>query len=552
LTEQAGSLGLVGGTIIQDCYRVISRIGGGGMGAVYMVEHTVSGRLYALKVLHQVAARDPEVIARIHREATTTAIDDEHILEVVDVGKLGNGAPYLVTELLDGRDLGKVLKNKEPMPVVRAVNIATQCCRALGEAHKRGIIHRDIKPQNIFITERTDGSEFVKILDIGIAKIREAAGDMKDGPLNELRITMGPPQYLSIEQMNGVSDIDARTDVYAMGVVLFQMLTGRAPFDASTYAALLMKVVNDPPPSLVELRSDVSPALEQVVHRALAKKREERFASMAELAEALAPFAEFEGASTRTDSNVLFNLVSTSSVWKDRTLSLSARFLSTRALVISGLVGVALGALVFFTHGRREATNATSTDALSQSEPALARRSAETAPGNTALAARPLESGSLSTPASGSAPPKELAAAESNNSVGRSPQTEASSEVAYRKGRPEQLADEPTERKAPRSQQDKRGKPLTNPASRVLASPVIGKREPLVAPMRSVALRNAIRASVTVTFKCESASVIVSVSQRGQTSARVPPESCQVSCTGMGGPVCPSSLSADAVLLEIR
>jgi serine/threonine-protein kinase len=349
--------------VIQDRYRVISRIGQGGTGVVYMVEHTLVGRRYALKVLDDVMSRKPVVVARFHREArAAAAIGDKHIVEVVDMGNLDAGAPYLVMELLEGRDLGDALKDGGPMPIVRALDIATQCCEALGEAHKKGIIHRDIKPENIFLTRERDGSEFVKILDFGISKILEAANDLDTGSLTRTGTAIGTPRYMSIEQVDGFSDVDARTDQYSMGVVLFEMLIGRAPFDAPSYGALVRKVASEPPPSLVDLRADVPPALEQVIHRALAKNRNERFASMEELAQALAPFAELGGAPKLTGPDVAFRRTLTPRVWERPVHDATSRFVSRKMLIASGLIGVALiGALAFaYVHfnGSREATAA--------------------------------------------------------------------------------------------------------------------------------------------------------------------------------------------------
>ncbi len=254
--DVAISDGLIG-TTIQDRYKVISRIGEGGMGVVYEVEHVLIGRRFALKTLSPLLAQDREVIARFHREARAAAtIGDKHIIELSDMGHLPNGSSYIVLELLRGRDLTDELERSGPMPVSRAIKIATQCCRALGKAHEKGIVHRDIKPDNIYLDSRQESPDFVKILDFGISKIREAAVGLESGLKTKTGATIGTPYYMSPEQACGET-VDQRTDIYAMGVVLFQMLMGRVPFIAQTFPMLIVKIMHEPPPSLIELRSDI-------------------------------------------------------------------------------------------------------------------------------------------------------------------------------------------------------------------------------------------------------------------------------------------------------
>jgi serine/threonine protein kinase len=528
VTEQEENIDLVIGTLIQDRYRVISRVGEGGVGVVYMVEHTLVGRRYALKVLRPVLARSPEVIARFHREArAAAAIGDEHIVEIVDMGKLENGSPYLVMELLEGRPLSVELENQTPMPIERAVDIATQCCHALNAAHKKGIVHRDIKPENLFLADRHNGSDFIKILDFGISKVQEAANELNGSALTRTGTAMGTPQYMSVEQVNGFSDIDARTDVYAMGVVLFRMLTGRAPFEAPTYAALVTKVVHDPVPSLVELRPELPLELERVVHRALAKNREERFTSMVELAEALAPFREVGGDPTPTVVELPPARNDTPTVSARRLLGVTSNLWNKRAVVVNGLaVAAILGALLFaFAHARNRNRVTTSTNAVSLSAPTRVLRPANPAPEKPATKTNPLDN-------------------ELNYATKDSHQTAAVSKRVEDKGRSKQPSRKATEHKTAKNQQTQPGKPLVKAVSRALPAPTIAKRGPLVTPTRTVTVRNALRTRVTVTFKCGSAATSASVSPMSQTSAAVPQESCQVSCTGVGRPVCPPLLSA--------
>lgn len=553
MTEQAEDLDLVIGTVIQDRYRVISRIGEGGVGVVYMVEHTLVGRRYALKVLRQMLARNPQVIARFHREArAAAAIGDEHIVEIVDMGKLENGSPYLVMELLEGRPLSVELENPASMPIERAVDIATQCCHALNAAHKKGIVHRDIKPENLFLADRHDGSDFVKILDFGISKVQEAAGELKSSALTRTGTAMGTPQYMSIEQVNGCSDIDARTDVYAMGVVLFRMLTGRAPFEAPTYAALVTKVVHDPLPSLVELRPELPRELERVVLRALAKNREERFPSMEELAEALAPFREISAEPTRTDfiAEPARDDTPTVSALYFRVRRVTSNFWNTKTVMVSGLAGAAILAILFFAfaHPSNRGPVTTGANALSRSGPTRILRPAPPAAESRATKAHPLKNDSISNRTEFV---KGRSATESKYAAKYSQPTAAVSKTGKGKEQSKQPSHVAIARQAPQTQQNTQSKPLAKPVSPVLPSPTVAKRAPLVKPTRTVTLHNVLRSKVTVTFKCGSASTAASVSPRSQISAAVPRESCQVRCTGVGGPVCPPLLSTTTSSFEI-
>lgn len=525
MTAQAEGIGLEVGTVIQDRYVVVSRIGEGRAGVVYRVKHTLLGRHYAFKLLRQGLTQNPDAVTRFYGEASASAaIGDEHIVEIFDMGKLENGEPYLVTELLEGADLGTKLKNEGSLSVARAVNIATQCCRALEKAHKTGVVHRNIKPENIFITERPDGSEFVKILDFGISKIPGVSSQSKDDALTETGTSMGTPQYMSIEQVNGCRDIDTRTDVYAMGVVLFRMLTGCVPFDAPNYTALVTKVASELPPSLVGLRSDLPPALDRVVHRALAKNREERFASMAELAQALAPFADLDGSRALTARGAASTGAITPSVQKRRARAVISGFLSKRALAASALSGTAalLAITLTYANGSREAT---STDALSRSGPVHMLRPAE---------------------------PATLAARESEHVAEHSPQTAALNEATHERELPHGLNYKAIGRKAPQSQQYIHSKSVTTSASGALPESPIAKSGSIVAQMRPVTLHNTLRAGVKVTFRCASALITARVLPLSHASASVPQEICEVRCAGFGDPLCPKLLSAASGSLEIR
>jgi eukaryotic-like serine/threonine-protein kinase len=284
------------GKLMDGRYRVVSRIGNGGMGAVYIAEHVTAGKRFAIKVLDPAVAHEPEVVARFELEAkAAAAIGDDHIVKIVELRKLSSGVPYLVMEWLQGQDLEQELRAYQGrFPIARTIAIAVQCCRALGAAHKKGIVHRDVKPENIFLTERRDGKDFVKILDFGISKIVEANSELFGRPLTWTGSAVGSPHYMAPEQLLGDKTLDARADVYSMGVVIFKMLVGRVPFDAANYQSLVMKIINQPPPSMLELRADLPMELQRVVFCAMAKTAKARFASMAEFAKALGDLRLFE------------------------------------------------------------------------------------------------------------------------------------------------------------------------------------------------------------------------------------------------------------------
>ena len=219
------------GSVIQERYRVISRIGQGGMGVVYEVEHVLIGRRFALKTLDPMLSRNPEVLARFHREAkAAAAIGNEHIIEVSDMGRLPGGSPYIVLELLDGRNLRDEIEASGPLPISRAVEIATQCCQALDSAHQKGIVHRDVTPDNIFLIRKGDRSDFVKILDFGISKFREAAIGLEGGSMTKTGAAIGTPYYMSPEQASGSKDIDERTSDSSTRLVSFRAEAHRQGF----------------------------------------------------------------------------------------------------------------------------------------------------------------------------------------------------------------------------------------------------------------------------------------------------------------------------------
>ncbi len=282
---------LAPGTVVEGRYRVESLLGSGGMGAVYEATHLLLDHRVALKCLHAGFARDPLVVERFKREArAATSIGHDHIVDVTDMGDLPDGAPYLVMELLAGESLGQRLE-RGPLSIGLAVRIAVQVADALEAAHDKGIVHRDLKPDNIFLVARRDGAVFVKVLDFGISKMR---ADDTSASLTQTGMAIGTPSYMSPEQAQGLRSVDHRTDIYALGVILYQMLTGALPFRAPTYPMLLLQIVSGTPMPMSRHRLDLPEDLEALVHRTFAREAEDRPQRMRELESALGRWADFD------------------------------------------------------------------------------------------------------------------------------------------------------------------------------------------------------------------------------------------------------------------
>lgn len=280
------------GQMLTDRYRIDERISEGGMGTVYRATHVLMDKRVAIKVLHPSLAADDKIVARFSREARAASrISHPHALNVTDFGESESGVVFLVMEFLDGRTLKEVIQSEGPMPVARAVEILRQVSGALDAAHAEGVVHRDLKSDNIMLIEGANGSDWAKVLDFGIAKIKENAGHTDPG-LTAPNLIIGTPQYMSPEQCSQASAIDARSDIYSLGIIIYEMLTGHVPFTGESPTAIMMKHLQEPPPSVLEERDDLPPQVGMVITSTLAKRPEDRFQSAGELSEAFAAAAE--------------------------------------------------------------------------------------------------------------------------------------------------------------------------------------------------------------------------------------------------------------------
>ncbi len=283
------------GDVLAGKFRVDRILGIGGMGMVVLATNIDLEQQVAIKFMLPQAMENAEAAARFMREARAAArLTNDHVCKVSDVGKFDSGAHYMVMEYMEGLDLGTLLKRQGAQPVTTAVDYLLQACEGIAEAHGHGIVHRDLKPDNLFLAARADGSQIIKILDFGISKAAVTGIATKTGDI------MGSPAYMAPEQMQSTKDVDERADIWSLGVILYQLISGRMPFIADTLPALCLAVINDAPPSLESVRKNLPSGLAEVVMKCLSKSRDERYRNVHQLAQALAPYGKPESANAVT------------------------------------------------------------------------------------------------------------------------------------------------------------------------------------------------------------------------------------------------------------
>jgi serine/threonine-protein kinase len=283
------------GALLAKRYRIEEVIAEGGMGTVYRAFHILLERPVAIKVMREELARAPEAVARFVNEARAAAqLSGPHALRVIDIGRIEGGPPYQVLELLEGADLRTVLDERGPLPLTEAVDLIVQACEAVSEAHEIGIIHRDLKPENLFLCQAPNGEKLIKLLDFGISKQRV---DPAAPALTAFGESVGSPNYMSPEQMSAPDLVDERSDVWSLGVVLFELLTGTTPFQAETVPFVYARVLGGAPTPLGKLRGDLPKAVQALLDRCFCKDPNDRFANAQELAQGLLRLL-------RTDSKV--------------------------------------------------------------------------------------------------------------------------------------------------------------------------------------------------------------------------------------------------------
>lgn len=278
------------GQVLAGKYRIDEKIAEGGMGCVYRATHVLMEKTVAIKVLHPALAADDKIVTRFTREAKAASrISHPHAIVVTDFGESEKGIVYLVMEYLRGQTLKNIIRTEGPMPLERVVKIVQQVAGALDAAHAEGVVHRDLKSDNIMLEEAA-GGDWAKVLDFGIAKIQQTAQSVHetDPGLTAPNLIIGTPQYMSPEQCSQASSIDARTDIYSFGVILFEMLVGHVPFSGDSPTAIMMRHIQEPAPSILEERKDLPAGVGSVVARSLAKRPEDRFQSASEMSDALA------------------------------------------------------------------------------------------------------------------------------------------------------------------------------------------------------------------------------------------------------------------------
>jgi serine/threonine-protein kinase len=288
MTDETRPTGPLVGAVLDGKYSLVRLLGRGGMGEVYEARHVRIGRRVAVKFLHGELALRAGIASRFENEAKAAGgIEHENIAAVFDVGALPGGTQYLVMELLEGEDLRRVLSREGTLPLIRVADLLIQACNGLDAAHRQGIVHRDLKPANLFLTKRANGKDLLKVLDFGIAKLLDADGIVD---ATKTGTAVGTPQYMSPEQARGEREIGAQSDVFSLGVILYELLSGRRPYEGESLLEIVHKIVTQPPAPLEQVCPGLPGAVYDVVRKAMATEPSARFHGASELAEALEPF----------------------------------------------------------------------------------------------------------------------------------------------------------------------------------------------------------------------------------------------------------------------
>ncbi|HZS37765.1 MAG TPA: serine/threonine-protein kinase [Polyangia bacterium] len=390
------------GTTIGGRYKIVEKLGEGGMGVVYLAEHVALEKRVAVKVLSGDFAKRRDLVERFAREAKSASkIGHENIINITDFGETPSGSAFFAMEYLQGHDLAHHVRASGPMPIERVVRIAAQVCRALGAAHAKGIVHRDLKPDNIFIVEREGPPDFVKVLDFGLAKVSMLEGEARR--LTRTGMIFGTAEYMSPEQARG-EHADHRSDVYALGCILFELLTGAVPFRATSFMGLLRKHIEEAPDAPSARVPQVTPALDSVVLKALAKDRESRFQTMKELALALSAATDVDPKAVwgSQEDALPRTMVEVRAEPSESEVSFAFKRSPRRAAAIVGLALVAAAGAAWLALARRTAAKSESPPIAAPAiAPAQSSASAPVAAPAVAPAAAPRASrvAVLSTPA---------------------------------------------------------------------------------------------------------------------------------------------------------
>jgi serine/threonine protein kinase len=340
------------GDVLGGKYRIGRVLGAGGMGVVVAAHHAQLDSTVAIKLLWPSMLGDREAVRRFAREARAAAkIGGEHVARVLDVGTLDGEAPYIVMEFLDGVDLARWLETHGPLAIEQAVGFVLQACIAVAEAHGLGIVHRDLKPSNLFCTRRADGQPLIKVLDFGISKITGADASRSDSQRATKKNAMiGSPFYMSPEQMKSSRDVDLRADIWALGVILFELLTHNVPFHGETLPQVCTQITLEEPPPVRNLRPDVPAGLEAVIGKCLEKSPEKRVQNIADLAQAL---LEFGSQDARASVAIILGIVPSVAVDLVETSFQSIKRRRSTAVTIAVVALAVASALVAWLTPRR-------------------------------------------------------------------------------------------------------------------------------------------------------------------------------------------------------